>query len=54
MVKQEVEIELGIRPRDACVFDEAQTAKLQDEDTVACLLVGGEAKLELSFVSRLR
>jgi sugar lactone lactonase YvrE len=51
-VKQEVESELGIRPRDACVFsiDEAQTEKLQDEETLDSLLVGEEAKLELSLL----
>jgi hypothetical protein len=49
MVKQEVERELGIRPRDACVFsiNKAHTEKLQDEETVESLLVGEEAKLEL-------
>jgi hypothetical protein len=36
MAKQEVESELGIRTRDACVFsiDEAQTEKLQDEEAL--------------------
>jgi hypothetical protein len=52
MVKQEVESELGIRPRDACVFsiDEAHSEKLQDEETLDSLLLGGEAKLELSLL----
>jgi DNA-binding beta-propeller fold protein YncE len=52
IVKQGVESELGIRPRDACVFsiDEAQTEKLQDEETLDSLLVAGEAKLELSLL----
>jgi hypothetical protein len=52
MVKQEVESELGIRPRDACVFsiDKAHTEKLHDEETVESLLVGGKAKLELSLL----
>jgi hypothetical protein len=47
-----VESELGIRPRDACVFsiDEAHTEKLQDEETLDSLLVGEEAKLELSLL----
>jgi hypothetical protein len=51
MVKREVESELGIRPRDACVvsIDEAQTEKL-DEETLDSLLVGEEAKLELSLL----
>jgi hypothetical protein len=53
-VKQEVESELGIRPRDACVFsiNEAHIEKLQDEETVESLLVGvgEEAKLELSLL----
>jgi hypothetical protein len=49
MVKQEVESELGIRPREACVFsgNTAYTEKLQDEQTLDSLLVGEEAKLEL-------
>jgi DNA-binding beta-propeller fold protein YncE len=49
MVKQEVESELGIRPREAIVFsgDNAHTEKLQDEETLDRLLVGEEAKLEL-------
>jgi hypothetical protein len=48
-VKQEVESELGIRPREACVFsgNKAYTDKLQDEVTLDTLLVGEEAKLEL-------
>jgi DNA-binding beta-propeller fold protein YncE len=52
LAKQEAESELGIRPREACVFsiDEAQTEKLLDEETVGSLLVGGEAKLELSLL----
>jgi DNA-binding beta-propeller fold protein YncE len=52
VVKQEVETELGIRPGDACVFsiNEAHTEKLQDEETVESLLVGNEAKLELSLL----
>jgi hypothetical protein len=49
MVKQEVESELGIRPREAIVFsgNKAHTEKLQDEETLDGLLVGEEAKLEL-------
>jgi DNA-binding beta-propeller fold protein YncE len=49
MVKQEVESELGIRPREAIVFSgkNAHTDKLQDEETLDSLLVGEEAKLEL-------
>jgi hypothetical protein len=49
MVKQEVESELGIRPREAIVFSsiKAHTEKLQDEETLDSLLVGEEAKLEL-------
>jgi DNA-binding beta-propeller fold protein YncE len=49
MVKQEVESELGIRPREAIVFsgNKAHTEKLQDEVTLDRLLVGGGAKLEL-------
>jgi DNA-binding beta-propeller fold protein YncE len=49
MVKQEVESELGIRPREAIVFSgtKAHSEKLQDEETLASLLVGDEAKLEL-------
>jgi hypothetical protein len=48
-VKQEVESELGIRPREAIVFSgsKAHTDKLQDEETLDSLLVGEEAKLEL-------
>ena len=48
-VKQEVESELGIRPREAIVFsgNTAHTEKLQDEETLDSLLVGEEAKLEL-------
>jgi hypothetical protein len=51
-VKKEVESELGIRPRDACVFsiDEAHIDKLQDEETLDSLLEGEEAKLELSLL----
>jgi hypothetical protein len=49
MVKQEVESELGIRPREACIFssNKAHTEKLPDEETLNRLLVGEEAKLEL-------
>jgi DNA-binding beta-propeller fold protein YncE len=49
MVKQEVESELGIRPREAIVFsgNKAHTEKLPDEETLGRLLVGEEAKLEL-------
>jgi DNA-binding beta-propeller fold protein YncE len=49
MVKQEVESELGIRPREAIVFSgtAAHTEKLQDEETLNSLLVEEEAKLEL-------
>jgi hypothetical protein len=49
MVKHEVESELGIRPREAIVFSSntAHTEKLQDEETLASLLAGEEAKLEL-------
>jgi DNA-binding beta-propeller fold protein YncE len=52
IVKQEVESELGIRPKDAVVFsiDEAQTEKLQDEETLDSLLAGEEVKLELSLL----
>jgi hypothetical protein len=48
-VKQEVESELGIRPREAIVFssNKALTEKLQDEERLDSLLVGGEAALEL-------
>jgi hypothetical protein len=48
-VKQEVESELGIRPREAVVFsgDNAHSEKLQNEETLDSLLVGEEAKLEL-------
>jgi DNA-binding beta-propeller fold protein YncE len=48
-VKQEIESELGIRPREAIVFsgNKAHTEKLQDEETLDSLLVGEEAKLEL-------
>jgi hypothetical protein len=49
IVKQEVESELGIRPREAIVFsgNKAHTEKLPDEETLDSLLVGEEAKLEL-------
>jgi DNA-binding beta-propeller fold protein YncE len=49
MVKQEVESELGIRPREAIVFsgNKDHTEKLPDEETLDSLLVGEEAKLEL-------
>jgi DNA-binding beta-propeller fold protein YncE len=49
MVKQEVESELGIRPREAIVFssNKGHTEKLPDEETLDSLLVGEEAKLEL-------
>jgi DNA-binding beta-propeller fold protein YncE len=49
MVKQEVESELGIRPREAIVFsgNKAHNEKLRDEETLDSLLVGEEAKLEL-------
>jgi DNA-binding beta-propeller fold protein YncE len=49
MVKQEVESELGIRPREAIVFssNKAHQEKLPDEETLDSLLVGEEAKLEL-------
>jgi hypothetical protein len=49
MVKQEVESELGTKPREAIVFasNKAHTEKLQDEETLERLLVGEEAKLEL-------
>jgi hypothetical protein len=49
IVKQEVESELGIRPREAIVFsgNTAHTEKLQDEETLDRLLVEGGAKLEL-------
>jgi hypothetical protein len=49
MVKQEVESELGIKPREAIVFsgNKAHREKLQDEETLDSLLVGEEAKLEL-------
>jgi DNA-binding beta-propeller fold protein YncE len=48
-VKQEVESELGIRPREAIVFSghKAHSEKLPDEETLDSLLVGEEAKLEL-------
>jgi DNA-binding beta-propeller fold protein YncE len=48
-VKQEVESELGIRPREAIVFsgNKAHTEKLQDKETLDSLLVGEEANLEL-------
>ena len=41
-VKQEVESELGIRPREAIVFsgNTAHTEKLPDEETLDSLLVG--------------
>jgi hypothetical protein len=49
IVKQEVESELGIRPREAIVFSghKAHSEKLPDEETLDRLLVGEEAKLEL-------
>jgi DNA-binding beta-propeller fold protein YncE len=49
IVKQEVESELGIKPREAIVFsgNKAHTEKLLDEVTLDRLLVGEEAKLEL-------
>jgi hypothetical protein len=49
MVKQEVESELGIRPREAIVFsgNKAHTEKLQDEVTLDSLLAGEGTKLEL-------
>jgi sugar lactone lactonase YvrE len=49
MVKQEVESELGIKPREAIVFsgNKAHTEKLPDEERLGRLLVGEEAKLEL-------
>jgi hypothetical protein len=49
IVKQEVESELGIRPREAVVFSgtKAHSEKLQDEETLDSLLVGERAKLEL-------
>jgi hypothetical protein len=49
IVKQEVESELGIKPREAIVFsgNNAHTEKLPDEETLDSLLVGEEAKLEL-------
>jgi tripartite motif-containing protein 2/3 len=49
MVKQEVENELGIRPREAIVFssNKAHTEKLPDDVTLDSLLVGEEAKLGL-------
>jgi hypothetical protein len=49
MVKQEVESELGIRPREAIVFssNKAHTEKLQDEEALDSLLVGEETMLEL-------
>jgi DNA-binding beta-propeller fold protein YncE len=49
MVKQEVESELGIRPKEAIVFssNKAYTEKLPDEETLNSLLVGEKAKLEL-------
>jgi hypothetical protein len=49
MVKQEVESELGIRPREACVFSRntAHTEKLQDDVTLDSLLAEEEATLEL-------
>jgi hypothetical protein len=48
-VKQEVESELGIKPREAIVIsgNTAHPEKLQDEETLDSLLVGDEAKLEL-------
>jgi sugar lactone lactonase YvrE len=48
-VKQEVESELGIRPREAIVFsgNNGHTEKLPDEETLDSLLVGKEAKLGL-------
>jgi DNA-binding beta-propeller fold protein YncE len=48
-VKQEVESELGIRPREAIVFsgNKAYTEKLQDEETLDGLRVVEGAKLEL-------
>jgi hypothetical protein len=48
-VKQEVESELGIRPREAIVFsgNKAHTEKLPDDQTLDSLVVGEEAKLEL-------
>jgi tripartite motif-containing protein 71 len=48
-VKQEVESELGIRPREAIVFsgNTAHTEKLPDEETLDSLLVGDGARLEL-------
>jgi hypothetical protein len=44
MVKQEMESELGIRPREACVFSSnvAHTEKLPDEELLASLFTGGE------------
>jgi DNA-binding beta-propeller fold protein YncE len=49
MVKQEVESELGIKPREAIVFagNKAHSDKLQDEETLDSLLAGEKAKLEL-------
>jgi hypothetical protein len=49
MVKQEVESELGIRPREAIVFSSntAHTEKLQDEEILDSLLAGEGTKLEL-------
>jgi DNA-binding beta-propeller fold protein YncE len=49
MVKQQVESELGIRPREAIVFsgNKTHTEKLQDEVTLDSLLVGEGTKLEL-------
>jgi hypothetical protein len=49
MVKQEVESELGIKPREAIVFssNKAHTEKLPDEETLDSLLAGEEAKLKL-------
>jgi DNA-binding beta-propeller fold protein YncE len=49
MVKQEVESELGIKPREAIVFsgNKAHSEKLPDEETLDSLLAGEEAKLEL-------
>jgi hypothetical protein len=49
MVKQEVESELGIRPREAVVFsgNKAHTDKLPDEETLDSLFVGEGTKLGL-------
>jgi hypothetical protein len=56
MAKQEVESELGTRPRDACVFsiNEAQTEKLQDEETLDslwCSSDGAALMVQLRSVS---